>query len=183
MIEKEINAVLQVFEEEYSLPDVARALAIKSFYAPGSLSKSLSDSQRSIAMQKEFHGDSGYLASTLEGSCPSFLGSRSFAGSSDKAYRAIQIGEKVGDYHNAGLACAMLNRLLEVWGKIEEALSMSLKGVEHFEKTDAIRRTDRICADLARQYAKLGDLTRAEEYMKQLNSPNNSWIVLILKVY
>jgi tetratricopeptide (TPR) repeat protein/KaiC/GvpD/RAD55 family RecA-like ATPase len=169
---KEINAVLQVFEEEYSLPDVARALAIKSlFQASGSpYNKSLSDSQRSIAMRKELCGDSGDLASALTASAQVFLMAGLLQEAQTKLTELLRIGEKVGDYHNAGLACAMLNRLLEVWGKTEEALSMSLKGFEHFEKTDAQRRTDRMYADLARQYAKLGDLARAEEYIRQMTS-------------
>lgn len=169
---KEFEAALQVFEEEYSLPDVARALAIKSiFEASGSpYDKNLSDSQRSIAMQKELHGDSGNLASALTASAQVFLRAGLLQEGQTKLTELLRIGEKVGDYHNSGLACAMLNRLLEAEGKTEEALSTSLKGVEHFEKTDAQRRTDRMYADLAREYAKLGDLTRAEEYIKKAES-------------
>jgi KaiC/GvpD/RAD55 family RecA-like ATPase/tetratricopeptide (TPR) repeat protein len=169
---KEINAALQVFEEEYSLQDVARALAIKSLVeASGSpYNKSLSDSQRSIAMGKELCGDSGDLASALTASAQLFLMAGLSQEAQTKLTELLRIGEKVGDHHNAGLACSMLNRLLEVWGKTEEALSISLKGFEHFEKTDARRRTDRMYADLARQYAKLGDLARAEEYIKQMTS-------------
>ena len=169
---KEINAALQIFEEEYSLQDVARALAIRSiFEAPGSLdNKSLSDSQRSIAMRKELCGDSGDLASALTASVQVFLMSGLLPEARTKLMELLRIGEKVGDYHNAGLACSMLNRLLEVWGKTEEALFTSFKGLEHFEKTDAQRRTDRMYADLARQCAKLGDLTRAEEYVKKMMS-------------
>jgi len=44
------------------------------------------------------------------------------------------------------------------------------KVLSSFEKTDGTRRQDRIFADIARQYAKLGSLSHAEEYIRKSTS-------------
>jgi len=169
---KEADAVLQVFEEEYSLPDVARALSVRALgeALEGLKKKSLSDSQRAIAMQKELYGDSGPLSLATTSSMQVFLAAGLLQESCAIITEALRIGEKVGDFHHAGNASAVMSRLLEIWGKTEEALSTSFKGLEFLEKTDGTRRQDRIFADIARQYAKLGSLSHAEEYIRKSTS-------------
>jgi KaiC/GvpD/RAD55 family RecA-like ATPase/tetratricopeptide (TPR) repeat protein len=121
-------------------------------------------------MQKEFYGGSVQLALTAGTSWQIFLEAGLLQEAKEELTKAVKIDEKVGNYHNEGLAYVSKGRVLEVWGKTEEALATSLKAVSALEKTDGVRRQDRICADLARLYAKLGDLVRAEEYINQLDS-------------
>jgi KaiC/GvpD/RAD55 family RecA-like ATPase/tetratricopeptide (TPR) repeat protein len=168
---KELEAALLIFEEEFSLPDITRALAIKAFYEQLSSEKrALITSQLAVAMQKEFYGDSVSLALTIETSWQVFAAAGLLQEAWEKLTEAVKTGEKVGNYHHQGIAYVTMSRLLEVWGKTEEALAISLKAISTLEKTDGVRRQDRICADLARLYSKLGNLTCAEESMRQLTS-------------
>ena len=169
--EEELSAALQVFEEEYSFHDIAKALSLRALtdVYRGSSKKGLSDSQRATAMQRELHGDSEELALTILSSGQVFMNAGLFQETWAQLAEALRIGEKVFDYHRSANTCVVMSRFLEAQGKIEEALSMSLKALKYYEKTDAQRRQDRIWADLVRQYTKLGDLSCAEEFMKQLS--------------
>ena len=168
--EKERSAALQVFEEKYSFFDIAKALSVRSivsFYG-GSVKKGLSDSRLAFVMQKELHGDSGELALTSVTSALVFMNAGLLPESMLRCAEILKIGEKIGDYKRSAEACVVMNRFIEAQGRIEEALLVSLKVLKYYEETDASRRQDRVWADLGRQYAKLGNLLRAEEYIKQM---------------
>jgi tetratricopeptide (TPR) repeat protein len=168
---QELDAALMVFEEEFSLPDITRALAIRTFFEKtSSVKRALNSSLRALAMQKEFCGDSVSLALSIEASWQVFLEAGLMQEAWEKLSEEVIVGEKAGNFHHIGIACVTMSRFLEIWGKTEEGIAMSLKAINALKNTDGVRRQDREFADLSRQYAKLGDLAQAEEYAKQLSS-------------
>ena len=164
---KQNAEILQIFEQEYSLPDVADVLEVSSLNEINWVSKEngLSQTMRSLVMHKELYGDSLELAIVTWWATGNLLAAGLIQESKDKLNEAIQICEKVKDYAHLASCYVTLGRLLEVWGQTEEALSMSLQGLKYYEKTEG-RQNIRVLADLARQNAKLGNLERAEEWLK-----------------
>ena len=163
---------LQVFEEEYSIPDVARALVpvgvfrlFRQEYGTG-----VSATLRSIALFKEMNDLRGLLDATFHGGTSLLFCGVLSQEASDMFSKTIQIGEKIGNYSTIAQARLLMGLLAERQGHLEEALSQSLKAIEYCALTDRYLLEQEIYPNLARQYAKLGDLNHAEEYLAKIEN-------------
>jgi KaiC/GvpD/RAD55 family RecA-like ATPase/tetratricopeptide (TPR) repeat protein len=169
---EEMDKALRVLEEEYSLPDIARVLEADAFLEVtwGSQKKGLSAAQRSIAMTKELYGDSHELVRAIFWSALDFMIAGLFQESLEKLNQVLQFGEKTGDYLFLARACVLSSNFFETKGQIEKALSMSLKALKYYGKTDVQRFLKGVYADVGRQYAKLGNIMLAEEFINRIDT-------------
>ena len=168
---EDFEEALRVFEEEYSLWDTAWALVPVGLTSAimGKPGEGLVALLRSIAIFNEIGDcsrlmDAYSMASTVFGFC----GLREER--LEMLAKTVEIDEKMkmGDYNKLAHVNGSWSRQREVAGDLAGALSKSLKALEHSGKTDSERWLGAIFADLVRQYAKLGDLTHAEEYFEKL---------------
>ena len=169
----DFESTLRIFEEEYSLPDVARALiplslGLSTYYTrTQKFGKGVNAFLRSIAMHEELGDLRGLLEALL------------YAGESfwwygvlihemrDILVRAVQIGERIGHYDRTAQALGYLALSSEYLGHFEEAISQTLKAIEYNSLTERETGTGKYKvyeAALARMYAKSGDMKRAEEH-------------------
>lgn len=178
---EEMDKALRVLEEEYSLPDIARVLEAYAFLEVcwGSQEKGLSSAQKSIAMIKELYGDSHELVRATFWAAVDFMVVGLFQESWEKLSQVLQFGEKTGDYLYLGRACVLCSNFLEARGRIEEALSMSLKALECYGKTDVQRFQNRVYADVGRQYAKRGNLMLAKEFINRIDTQTVSSNIIL----
>ena len=160
---------LRVFEEEYSLPDVAQLLCGTGFQLSnlGFHEKALNPILRSIPMFQELNDAEGeILATHIAAISFGFCGL--FEESSKTCLNVLKIGEKIGHYSYMAFASHTLGVGLERRGIFGEAVSQSLKALEYSQKTDSTRYLYVSYASLSRQYARLGDLEHAAEYFNKL---------------
>ena len=165
------KAALQVFEEEYSLWDVAFALiglggceAICGMPKEG-IAKCL----RSIALFEELEDfrwqlEAYYVAGYTFGHC--LLEHEALL----KLAKVLEINEKrkMGDHLLDVFANAFSSRQHEQTGNLEEMLARSLKALELTQKTDSTTANGMVYSNLTTQYARLGDVKHAEEYFEKL---------------
>ena len=167
---KDYEEALQVFEEEYSLPDVARALVPTGgiHFAHNHHRKGMEMLLRSTAIWEEIGDLHGLLdAVCYSGSTIFYFSHMFFQECWDMLAKAVQIGEKTNDYRQIVTARMCLGFMAETVGRFEEAISQIRKATESSTLTDVqYTENKRMYAILARDYAKLGDLKHAEEYLK-----------------
>ncbi len=164
-------AALRIFEEDYSLWDVALALIGVGVYRVrlGKPREGLAESLRSIAMFEEL-GDINWL-----------IGAYSIAGRSfgnclldpeelNMYSKIIELEEKskLGNYLRLVYAYAFSSQAFERMGDFEKALSCALKTLEISEKTDSLVVQGIVYFALTVIYTKLGDSKRSEEYFEKL---------------
>jgi tetratricopeptide (TPR) repeat protein len=166
---KEMNASISVFQEAYSVADIANGLSEISFIysLQGNSEESLSSALRAVALQEQLN-DRRQLAFAL-GRLGTALGTCSFF---EKALevlaKANELAMKVGDYNTIAFHQMMSGTYLEYMNKDEDAIAQSLVGLEAAEKTDA-RYIKLIChSNLTREYAKTGKTELAEEHYKEV---------------
>lgn len=168
---KDMETALQVFEEEYSIWEVAWALIGLGVYhtGQGKSQQGLAESLLSIALFEEL-GDfrwqleAYYVAGMAFNLC--FLEHEAL-----KMFAKvveIDIKEKIGDYLRLLYANVFSSRSSESIGDFETALSYSQKALELVEKTDSISAKALIYSNITRQFARLGNIEKAEEYFRQL---------------
>jgi tetratricopeptide (TPR) repeat protein len=165
------TAGLRVFEEEYSLWDVALALIGVGIYRVrlGKPQEGIADSLRSIALFEEL-GDANWQ-----------MGALSFAGRAfgnclleheelNMYSKIIEIDEKLklGNYLRLVYAYTFSSQVFERIGDFEKALSYGLKALEISEKTDSLAINGIVDSNLTVIYTKLGDLESAEKYFEKL---------------
>ncbi len=164
----ELENCLQIFEEKNSDPDVADALLeIGSVYVANSQGEeSVRFLQRAIELYEKIGN------SRKETEAYFWMGNAQFTrGSHQEALdswdKVIRIGEKIGEYNRMAWARLYSGLLHESLGELKEALDDSLKGLKYAEKTDSYYIQSMIYSNIARDYAKLGELKRLEEYMEK----------------
>lgn len=163
---RDFEAALRIFQEEFSLPDVARTLL---GLGGGSGEEGLVRALRAVALYDEL-GDTRGLMDACNRAGQSF-GYRMLANEALDVYaKALRIGEKIGDFNRLAEAAVSSSWLFETEGNLAEALSRSLKALECSEETDSEWVRGMTYANLVRQYAKLGDLGHAEEYFERLRT-------------
>jgi KaiC/GvpD/RAD55 family RecA-like ATPase/tetratricopeptide (TPR) repeat protein len=163
---------LRIFEEKYSLPDIARVLiplsrglSLFNTSTPEYFSV-VSGLLRSIALYEDI-GDMRGLLDALFYTGEVFCWFGIFTDEmQNKLARAVQIGEKIGHYDKTAQALIYLGLLAEREGCLEDAISYTRKALEINEQTDRYSSNifQGVYLALSRQYAKLGDLKLAEEY-------------------
>ena len=164
------DAALQVFEEEYSLADVATALwrgGIVCMFLEGLKKKGLGELLRSVAIFKKL-GDVRKEIEAMYWTGYGFLLCFLFSEARNEYTHVPRIGEKLGMFAELSLACSRLAILDERDGKLAEAVSYYLKSIEYSKKTDAFSGLGQPYGNLIREYSKLGDLKSADECYEKL---------------
>ena len=164
----DIEGALRVFEEEFSLQDVASALAeiFWLYVEENQLEEELVVLLRSVSMYEELEDFRGQLIAR------SRLGA-AFAGWDPKEAdyndeKVLKIGEKIGDYNIMALRIMTRGIRTARRGDLNGAVALGLKAVEYVEKTEAYGNAVSCYAHLVRYYAMLGDIERAEEFAKKI---------------
>jgi tetratricopeptide (TPR) repeat protein/KaiC/GvpD/RAD55 family RecA-like ATPase len=165
---EDFEEALHVDEEEYSLSDTARTLVgLGPAYAANlKLESALVAELRAIALYEELRDLRGQMDACNRAAQNCFFGLKSET--VNMFLKAIRIGEKIGDYNRVAEASAFLSQYYEISDDLNEALSQSLRALEYCQKTDSVWIIGVTYANLVRQYSKLGDLARAQEYFEKL---------------
>jgi len=168
---KDMEEALKIFEEEYSLWDVAWSLiGLGAYHAgAGKLQDGLAESLRSIAIFEELEDfqwqiEAYYVAGMTFNFC--FLEQEAlkmFAKVSE-----IDKKEKIGDYLRLVYANSFSSRSFESIGNFKKALTYSLKALKLSEKTDSLLAKGVVYSDLTRQSARLGRMNQTEKYFEKL---------------
>ncbi len=159
---------LRVFEEEFSLRDVAAALAEIVFIAEWNvpIELRLAAALRSVAIYQELKDLRGQV---LAYNRLAWIFNRGglFKEGEESGDEALRIGQRVGEYNFMALTLFGRAINLEINREFRKALAVSLKAVEYAERTNAYY-TQSICyQNLVKEYAFLGEIEHAEEYAKK----------------
>jgi len=164
----DIDGALRLFEEEYSLSDVARALGELVFFylTEDRLRDELAAGLRSVALYEELEDLRGQLWAR------SRLGwalreTELFQEAVDNTEKSVKIGEKVGDYNITALMLWGLGIMHEKREDYGAAVAEVLKAAEYAEKTNAYVTQNNCYCFLVREYVKLGEIEHAEEFAKK----------------
>ncbi len=163
------DAALQVFEEEYSLADVATALwrsGVLCAILEGLEEKGIGKLLRSVSIFKEL-GDARREVEAMYWTGVGFATCFLYSEARHAYTSVLRNGEKLGMFAELSLACNALANLDERDGKLVEALSYGLKSIEYGKKTDAMSGRLNSYASLIRIFSKLGDLRQANEYYEK----------------
>jgi tetratricopeptide (TPR) repeat protein len=168
---KDMEEALKIFEEEYSLWDVAWSLiGLGAYHAgAGRLQDGLAESLRSIALFEElddfqYQIEAYYVAGMTFNFC--FLEQEALKMFTKVS--EIDKKEKIGDYLRLVYANSFSSRSFESIGNFKKALTYSLKALKSSEKTDSLLAKGVVYSDLLRQYARLGMMNHTEKYFKKL---------------
>ncbi len=169
---RDSETALQVFEEEYSLWDVASVLLGLGAYRPNNgmamAKQGLAECLRAIAMFEEL-GDFRWEMEACWVAALPFLGCLLHREALQMLAKIIEIDEKMkmGDYLHLAYANAVSSRcFLTLY--FEKSLDYSLKALEFSEKTDAIVAHGMVYSNLTTMYTKIGDLRQAKKYFEKL---------------
>ena len=162
---------LKIFEEEYSLPDVAQlafGLGVNYLMIGLENEKGVCQVLRSIAIFNEIGDARGEILASLIGGGECFM----LCGLFEECYQVlanvVKIGERIGDYDDLAQAWFRLSDIPENEGNLNEAISQCLRALEYSEKTDTKGTQCKIYARLTELYALNGDLEKAEQYYARL---------------
>jgi tetratricopeptide (TPR) repeat protein len=180
---------LQISKEEYSLPDLARALAMTGatrLQCGHDPKKGLGEIQRAISLQRELGDIRTELIDRVYKNI--YFGSfRLYPELDDEFNNMLNTGEKIGDFHSLTETSMLMSGRFEDLGNFQEAIALTLKALEYSRKMDIESLEPQIYARLAWQYARIGDLEKANQYFdtlkkippKILSSPRNApWVAL-----
>jgi tetratricopeptide (TPR) repeat protein/KaiC/GvpD/RAD55 family RecA-like ATPase len=166
----DFEEALKIDEEEYSLSDAARTLVGlgAAYVANRRFEDALVSELRAISLYQELNDLRGEMDACNRAGQYAFIWLKKEP--IDMFLRAIQIGEKIGDYNRVTEAYVFLAQVYEADGELDPALSQSLKALEYSKRTDSTWILGATYANLVRQYAKLGDIILAEEYYEKLTN-------------
>jgi KaiC/GvpD/RAD55 family RecA-like ATPase/tetratricopeptide (TPR) repeat protein len=162
---------LRVFEEESSLPDAAQLIlgAGIPYIFLDSQEKGVGMILRAIALFHELNDFRGEIIARVHGGGEVFaLCCGLFQEARNNFENALRIGAKIGEFDKMAQACIGLGEILEQEGCFAEALSISPKMLEYSKQTESRGIQSQIYSGIVRQYARLGNLPKAEEYFEQL---------------
>ncbi len=168
---RDMEVAMQVFEEEYSLWDIAANLIGLGGHhaARGMLKEGRAESLRSVALFEELEDfreemEAGWVAGmglAREGLLHEAL---------EVLAKVIEIDEKMrmGDYLRLVYANRYSSDCFVSMGNFKEALLYSLKALELSKKTDSLMAHGVVYSSLTQLYTILGEMKQAEEYFKKL---------------
>ena len=180
---------LQISKEEYSLPDLARALAMTGatrLHCGNDPKKGLGEIQRAISLHRELGDIRSELIDRVYKNIY-FVSFGLYQELDDEFNNMLNIGEKIGDFHSLTETSMLMSGRFEDLGKFQEAIALTIKALEYSRKMDIKSLEPQIYARLAWQYARIGDLEKANHYFdflmkippKILSSPRNApWVAL-----
>jgi tetratricopeptide (TPR) repeat protein len=159
------EAALKVFEEENSVPDIARVLLGLGGSGNGkwSLEKGLANELRAVLYFEELEDARG-LADAYNRAGQSF-GYRYLNAEALRMFEeSVRIGEKIGHYNRVAEAYATMAWIYEAMHQYPEALSVTLKALQYAKKTESQWVHAIVYANFVIIYSKLGNVQQAEEY-------------------
>ena len=167
---EDMEGALRVFEEEYSLRDVASALAemVLFYLGEGRLEDQFAAALRSVTLYEELEDLRGQLMARSRLGFP-LRQSELYQEDLDNIEKSVRIGEKVGDYNITALMLWGSGIIHDGKGDYRAAVAQSLKAAEYAERTNAYATLDLCYSLLVREYAKLGEIEHAEEFVKKLD--------------
>ena len=163
-----VEDALRVFEEEYSLPDVARALAeiVFVYMNEDRLEDELAAGLRSVTLYREMEDLRGELFARSRLGLA--FGLAGFPQAGDIGEKALKIAEKVGDSNLISILLLNRSNTYEyVVRDFRAAVSQTLKAAKYAEKTESYYALTNCYSGLVRGYAKLGDIEHAEEFEQE----------------
>ncbi len=167
---EDMEEALKVFEEEYSLRDVASALVeiLMLYLDEDRLEDELAAGLRSLTLYQELEDLRGQMLAYDR------LGLAFGAGElPQEAQRygeeAMKIAEKVGDYNIVAIGFGNRGMSREHGGDLRGAVAQNLKATEYAERTEAYFALTRSYGSLVREYALLGEIEHSEEFAKKLD--------------
>ncbi len=165
---EDMEGALRVFEEEYSLRDVASALAemVLFYLGEGRLEDQFAAALRSVTLYEELEDLRGQLLARSRLGFP-LRQSEFYEEDLDNIEKSVRIGEKVGDYNMTALMLWGSGIIHDERGDYRAAVAQSLKAAEYAERTNAYATLDLCYSLLVREYAKLGEIEHAEEFAKK----------------
>ena len=167
---EDVEGALKVFEEEYSLPDVASALAeiVFLYMNEDRLEDELAAGLRSVTLYREMEDLRGELhALSRLGFAFGLVG---FPQANDIVEKALKIAEKVGDSNLISILLSNRSSHLELTvGDNKEAVAPMLKAAGYAEKTESYYALANCYSSLVRLYVKLGEIDHAEESSKKID--------------
>lgn len=173
---------LRVFEEEYSLWDIAWVLVAVGIMRSmvGKLKEGLAASLRSITLFDEV-GDPGWQMEAYTVAGQNFLLCLLSEKANELYVKSVEINEKMklGDYGKlVQIAILQAEWLENMDSDLAGALSLGLRALEYLRKTESDRYAVNVYTTLIRLYTKLGDMKHAEDYFKKVMSlsPQKRWI-------
>ena len=164
-----IEESLVVFEETYSLSDIAEAMYNLSelYVTENRPNDAIAAVQRSISYYQEL-GDFRGEMEALSRSGHVFFNCRLYDEASQSYSKTVEIGQRIGDYNRMAWATSYLSWVNESKGDLKQAIIYNEKTVEYSEKTDSFYAQSIAYAGFVRLYSKLGDLVNAEKYYEKL---------------
>jgi tetratricopeptide (TPR) repeat protein len=166
---RDFEDALQVFEEENSVPDIARVLLGLggASYRQWGLEKGLANALRAILYFGEL-GDAHGLADACNRAGQSFGYRILYAEALSMYEEAVRIGRDIGHFNTVAEAYASMAWIYEAQGEYAKAFSVTQKAWIYAKKTESQWTYAMIYANFTVLYAILGDLQHAEEYYNQL---------------
>jgi tetratricopeptide (TPR) repeat protein/KaiC/GvpD/RAD55 family RecA-like ATPase len=166
---EDVEGALRVFEEEYSLPDAASALAnmVFSYLTEDRFQEELAAALRSVALYEELKDLRGQLLARNHLDWP-LREAGLYREALDNNEKSVRIGEKIGDYNRTALMLWGSGIIHDLIGDYGAAVAKCLKGAEYAERTSAYLTQNYCYSLLVREYAKLGEIEHAEEFAKKI---------------
>ena len=180
---------LQIAKEECSLPDLARVVGMAGgtrIACGRDIKKGFGEMQRSASLFQEM-GDIRHELTCKNYRHMFFLAFGLFREMDDEFNNVISIGEKIGYFNILAETSIWMSKRFESSADFEQAIALSLKALEYSRKTDIESLEPRVFVDLVRQYARIGDLEKADHYFDLLMkipskilsvSPNDPWVAM-----
>jgi tetratricopeptide (TPR) repeat protein len=190
---REHEEALKIFEDEFSLPDIAHVLLGTGFsrlMTKNNPEKGISEILRSVALYRYLGDDRGELIITTHRNDGFWLiGLGAYTHLITNYFEILKIGRRIGDFENMAKAAYALGRRFQDEEKFEESKNYLLQALEFTRKTDSRGLESRVCAALTDLYAKLGDLEQSEYYFHSLKKipehilkhPMNQFWILLAK--
>ncbi len=174
--EVEWEAALQVFEEEYSIPDVARTLSAlgvdKNLLHPDE--EGLTATIRSAKMSEEL-SDLREMRFDLQWTGLA-LYSRGFHEEAiETLSKAVEIGTRIGAYNQVAMSQVYLSQAQEQLGLFEDAIATAERALKNCEQSGGVGPVRLLYACLVRYYARVGNVESAEaNYLKLEKLPQKA---------
>ena len=167
---EDTKSALRVFEEEYSLKDMANALGeiIFLYMDVDRVEDELAAGLRSLSMYEELEDLRGQMSTHSKFAV--VFGVLGFPKNAEyHGDEAIKIAEKIGEYKIVALCLSNKGRGREHFGDLRGAVAFNLKAAEYAEKTEAYYSIIGCYSNLVREYSMLGEIEQAEKFAKKLD--------------
>jgi tetratricopeptide (TPR) repeat protein len=165
----DFEAALKIFEEENSIPDIARVLLGLggSSNQEWTIERGLANALRAIVYFQEM-GDLRGLADAYNRAGQSFGYRLLYDEALRMSQHSIDVGERIGHYSRVAEAYASMSSIYEATSRIEEALAANKKALEFATKAGSQWTTAITCSNFVRLYSMLENLEQAEFYYSLL---------------